>query len=109
MFRILLNLIPKSVKNAASQISSTRIQSYAVLLLIYCYSLIIFISEIHYMFTSETYNGASTEFLVAFGSILAHHLAMLGINKNSAAEPKMGEIPHSKEEKEEEVPESLIK
>lgn len=101
MYRLLLNLIPKSVRNAASQVSSTRIQSYAVLLLIFLYSTFVFMSEIVMMFTSENYVGLTAEFLIAFAGILTHHLALLGINKNSKAEPKMEEIPHTKEEKEE--------
>jgi len=100
MLKILINLIPKSVKNAASQISSTRIQSYAILLMIYFFCLFIIFAEIIVMITSEKYTGLSNEFIIAFTAILAHHVTMLGINKNSKAEPKMGEISHNKENNE---------
>jgi len=46
---------------------------------------------VHAIKTGADYN-ISTQFIVTLGSLLAHHLALLGINKNSKAEPKYEQL-----------------
>ena len=89
--------MPESVKDNAGNISSTRVQSYHILNIIYAFSAFIIISEIAIMIISKK-TEVSSQFMIAFGGLLTHHLALLGINKNSKSEPTMEEKKIKKEE-----------
>lgn len=95
MFKALKSLIPSSVKDAAQRTSSTRIQSYLIVPLIYVFALFTVISEgvmlFHAMQLSKDH-ALSSQFLTVFISILTHHLALLGINKNSKSEPRYSDF-----------------
>ena len=65
--KIFGKLMPESVKDNAGNVSSTRIQSYHILNIIYAYAVFMLLAEGFF--------------------ILTHHLALLGINKNSKSEP----------------------
>ena len=74
------NLMPESVKDNAGNISSTRIQSYHILRIIYGFSIFMIIAEIIAMI----HNGnteVSNPFMIVFLGLFTHHLALLGINK----------------------------
>lgn len=80
------NLMPESVKDNAGNVSSTRIQSYHILRIIYGFSIFMMICEVCLMFQHGN-TEVSSQFMIAFGGLLTHHLALLGINKNSKSEP----------------------
>lgn len=84
--KIFGKLIPESVKDNAGNVSSTRIQSYHILKMIYGFAIFIVISEIVLMIQNGN-TQLSSQFMIAFGGLLTHHLALLGINKNSKSEP----------------------
>jgi len=95
MFKTLKNLIPSSVKDAAMRTSSTRIQSYLIVPLIYIFALFTVISEgvlLFHAMNLDQDHALSAQFITVFISILTHHLALLGINKNSKSEPKYSEL-----------------
>jgi len=73
-------------------ISSSRIQSYGLLILIYIITIFLVASETVNLFQHES-EGSPVKMLTWGGMLLAHHLALLGINKNSKAEPKHSEMP----------------
>ncbi len=79
-------LFADSVKDNVGNVSSTRIQSYHVLLMIYGFSLFMIASEIFFMLTTDN-KEISSQLMIAFGGLLTRHLALLGINKNSKSEP----------------------
>lgn len=80
-------LMEESVQDNAGNISSTRVQSYHVLRIIYIFAIFVLASEIFHMVKSGSIQ-LSSQFMIAFGGFLTHHLALLGINKNSSSEPK---------------------
>lgn len=86
----IINIIKSSVKDHSNKISSARLQSYAFMILIYIFGITFLTIEIiKFAHTSEKESFEfSSNFLVIFGTIASHHLAMLGINKNSKSEPK---------------------
>lgn len=99
-------LMPESVKDNAGNISSTRVQSYYVLGIIYVYSGFIMLCEILLMIKNNN-TKISSEFMFAFGALLTHHLALLGINKNSKTEPTI-EMKENKKETKKKSEEDLI-
>ena len=95
MFKALKNLIPSSVKDAAMRTSSTRIQSYLIVPLIYIFALFTLASESVLLFHAmqgDKDHALSVQFITVFLSILTHHLALLGINKNSKSEPRYSDL-----------------
>lgn len=91
--KIFGKLFNESVKDNAGNVSSTRIQSYHVLIIIYGFSLFIIASEIFFMLTTDI-KETSPQLMIAFGGILTHHLALLGINKNSKSEPSADHLEY---------------
>jgi len=83
----------KSIKNYNGKESSSRISSYLLLKIIWYFALFVLSTEIirgtYSLFTGTPYL-ISNEFIIVFGSLLTHHLALLGINK--AAESKEQKI-----------------
>ena len=106
MFRILKSLIPSSVKDSAQRVSSSRIQSYYLLGLIYLYCVFFIIVEIISMFKSGKVELSSTIEQI-FWSLLAHHIVFAGVSKNSKSEPSGDKNTSEKEGKSEEESEIL--
>lgn len=99
---MLRKLIPASVKDAAMRTSSTRIQSYLIVPLIYIFALFTVVSEgvmLFHAMQADKDHSLSSQFLTVFISILTHHLALLGINKNSKSEPRYSDFANSTEAK----------
>lgn len=80
-------LIPSSVKDAAGRVSSSRIQSYSLLILIWLVVLIFLGMEITRAIKSNSWEVSTTMEQVFF-ALLAHHVAMLGVTKNAKSEPR---------------------
>jgi len=74
------NIFKKSILSHDGKESSTRISSYIILLLIILFSVAFLSVFVYLMITKE---GVTTEMIVVFGMLLAHHLALLGINKHN--------------------------
>ena len=89
-------LMPASVKDNAGNVSSTRIQSYHILRMIYGFAAFMVVSEIILMIQHGS-TQVSSQFMIAFGGLLTHHLALLGINKNSKTEPLLTNTENKKE------------
>ena len=92
MFKKIMNLVPKSVTYVSEGgVSSSRIQSYGLLILIYIITIFIVVSETIAM-VQHGNSEVSMKMMTWGGMLLAHHIALLGINKNSKAEPKYNEM-----------------
>jgi hypothetical protein len=74
-----INIFKKSILSPDGKESSTRISSYIILLLIVLFSISFLTVFIYLMITK----GIPTEMIIVFGMLLAHHLALLGINKHN--------------------------
>lgn len=73
------------------EMSSTRVSSYFILILVYllvCYFILVGI----YSMIKGVVINIPGEFLVVFGSLLSHHLILLGLNKRAEAKIKGIEI-----------------
>ena len=84
--KIFGKLMPESVKDNAGNVSSTRIQSYHILNIIYAYAVFMLLAEGYFIFKTGS-TEVSSPFMITIGGFLTHHLALLGINKNSKSEP----------------------
>ncbi len=100
-----------SFKDAAGRVSSSRIQSYGLLILIWLCVIIFLIMEIVRASKTGTWEVSDTMEQVFF-ALLAHHIAMLGVTKNSKSEPR-GDLfkkeTESESEEEDEVAKPEIK
>ena len=92
MFKKILSYILKSVyteSDKGGKVSSTRISSYVILTAIYLcvisFICIDIINAINVWTNSETPSTYTIPFehIAFIGMVLAHHLTLLGINKNS--------------------------
>jgi len=106
MFSLLKNLIPQSVKDSAQRVSSSRIQSYYLLGLIYVFCIFFIIIETISIFKSGKFELSSTIEQIFFG-LLGHHIIFSGVSKNSKSEPSGDKNPPEKEGKSEEESEIL--
>jgi hypothetical protein len=78
--------IAQSIKSPTGKVSITRISSYFILATILIGTLILFGIDVSNAIISYRKNEIYTipnEHLWAFGMVLAHHLALLGINKTA--------------------------
>jgi hypothetical protein len=92
-FKKFWEYVEKSILDGiSSKVSTTRISSYLILGSILTTGLVYLIIDIVNA-TIKWSNGEifiiSTEDLIFFGMILAHHLALLGINKNAETKQYM--------------------
>ena len=75
------------------ELSSTRVSAYIILLFVGML-IVYFITVGIYALIKQIAANIPGEFLVVFGSLLSHHLILLGINKK--AETKIKEIENPK-------------
>jgi len=88
MFNVLFSLIPKSVKDASQRVSSSRIQSYFLLVLIYIFCFFfIGVEIIRLIKVGVNEFNISDTIEQIFWALLAHHIVFAGVNKNSKSEP----------------------
>lgn len=104
VFKKFWEYIEKSIlAGISSKVSTTRISSYLILGSILTtglvYLLIDIVNAIIKWSNGETFI-ISTEDLIFFGMILAHHLALLGINKNAETKQYLDFLKSSKSNKE---------
>lgn len=82
----LLQFIKKSLNGYSEEFSSTRLQSYIILFPILAMILVVISIEIfsfgHAIWFDKPY-VLSNEFIITFGMILSHHLAILFSRKKS--------------------------
>jgi hypothetical protein len=103
-FKKFWEYVEKSILDGiSSKVSTTRISSYLILGSILTTGLVYLIIDIVNA-TIKWSNGeifiVSTEDLIFFGMILAHHLALLGINKNAETKQYMDLLKSSNTNKE---------
>jgi len=82
----LFNLIRNSIKTKTGKDSSTRILAYLLAIVIGLFCLVFIGIEIAAAIISLKSTGTyvlSNEIIIIFGSILAHQLTLLGINKTA--------------------------
>lgn len=103
MFNLFKNLIPQSVKDAASRVSSTRIQSYYLLGLIYIFATFFLSTELVGMINSGKFEVSDTLEQIFF-ALLTHHIVFSGVNKNSKSEPSGDNAKNLKEKAEPDEP-----
>jgi hypothetical protein len=104
VFKKFWEYVEKSIlAGISNKVSTTRISSYLILGSILTTGLIYLIIDIVNAIIKWS-NGEtfiiSTEDLIFFGMILAHHLALLGINKNAETKQYMDFLKSSKINKE---------
>jgi len=104
VFKKFWEYVEKSIlAGISNKVSTTRISSYLILGSILTTGLVYLIIDIVNA-TIKWSNGeifiVSTEDLIFFGMILAHHLALLGINKNAETKQYMDFLKSSKTNKE---------
>lgn len=87
LLKNVFRLIPMSMKDAAGRVSSARIQSYGLLVLIWLCVLVFLTMEILRAIETNIWEVSDTMEQVFF-ALLAHHVAMLGVTKNAKAEPR---------------------
>jgi hypothetical protein len=95
--------IEKSIISGVSKkVSTTRISSYlilgSILTTTFIYLIIDIVNAIIKWSKGEIFI-ISSESLVLFGMVLAHHLALLGINKNAETKQHTDTVNASKEQK----------
>lgn len=82
----LMDYIKKSVLDKKGKVSSSRLSSYAILISILL-SAVVFIGieliNAIILWKSGAPYVIPSEHIVIFGMVLAHHLTLLGINKNA--------------------------
>lgn len=102
MIKNLLILIKKSLNGYSDETSSARLQSYIVLLPILLMILVVMSIEIfqfgHSIYIDKPY-VLSNEFIITFGMILSHHLAILFSRKKSQSLDEIKGVSNNKEEK----------
>jgi hypothetical protein len=103
-FKKFWEYVEKSILDGiSSKVSTTRISSYLILGSILTTGLVYLIIDIVNAAIKWS-NGeifiVSTEDLIFFGMILAHHLALLGINKNAETKQYMDLLKSSNTNKE---------
>jgi hypothetical protein len=86
IFQILKDNIPASLRDAAARISSNRIQTYYILILIYIFCVFFLVVEVIRMFKTLNFK-ISNEIENVFIYLLAHHVLFSGVSKNSKSEP----------------------
>ena len=91
--------IKDSCKDAAQRMSSSRIQSYAMLILIYIFCIFFIVQEVIRCVKLGSWE-MSTSIEQIFMAILTHHVASNAVTKNSKSEPR-GEFKKEEEIKEE--------
>jgi len=104
VFKKFWEYVEKSIlAGISNKVSTTRISSYLILGSILMTGLVYLIIDIVNA-SIKWSNGEifiiSTEDLIFFGMILAHHLALLGINKNAETKQYMDFLKSSKTSKE---------
>lgn len=104
VFKKFWEYVEKSIlAGISNKVSTTRISSYLILGSILTTGLVYLIIDIVNA-TIKWSNGEtfiiSTEDLIFFGMILAHHLALLGINKNAETKQYLDFLKSSKTNKE---------
>lgn len=104
VFKKFWEYVEKSIlAGISNKVSTTRISSYLILASILTTGLVYLIIDIVNAIIKWS-NGEifiiSTEDLIFFGMILAHHLALLGINKNAETKQYMDFLKSSKANKE---------
>lgn len=104
VFKKFWEYVEKSIlAGISNKVSTTRISSYLILGSILITGLVYLIIDIVNA-SIKWSNGEtfiiSTEDLIFFGMILAHHLALLGINKNAETKQYMDFLKSSKTNKE---------
>jgi hypothetical protein len=104
VFKKFWEYVEKSISAGISnKVSTTRISSYLILASILTtgivYLTIDIVNAIIKWSNGETFI-ISSEDLIFFGMILAHHLALLGINKNAETKQYMDFLKSSKTNKE---------
>lgn len=96
--------IEKSIlAGASNKISTTRISSYLILASILATSIVYLIIDIVNAIIKWSHGQVfiiSAESIVFFGMVLAHHLALLGINKNAETKQYLDFLKSTKENKE---------
>lgn len=80
------NIIFESCKINSDE-SSTRVSAYAIIILIYAMTLYFISVGIYGLIIGELVL-VGTEFLVIYGSLLSHHLILLGANKRAETKVK---------------------
>jgi hypothetical protein len=104
VFKKFWEYVEKSIlAGISNKVSTTRISSYlilgSILMTGLVYLIIDIINAVIKWSNGETFI-ISTEDLIFFGMILAHHLALLGINKNAETKQYMDFLKSSKTNKE---------
>jgi hypothetical protein len=104
IFKKFWEYVEKSIlAGISNKVSTTRISSYlilgSILMTGLVYLIIDIVNAIIKWSNGETFI-ISTEDLIFFGMILAHHLALLGINKNAETKQYMDFLKSSKTNKE---------
>lgn len=91
-------------KAGGGKVSTTRIQSYlilaSVLISTTLFLSIDLVNAIIQWKVGKNYT-VPTEHITLFGMVLAHHLALLGINKNSENKQMANQTPANQEQKQE--------
>jgi hypothetical protein len=92
-------------KAGGGKVSTTRIQSYlilaSVLISTTLFLSIDLVNAIIQWKTGKSYT-VPTEHITLFGMVLAHHLALLGINKNSENKQMANQTPAANQEQKQE-------
>jgi len=88
MLNKLLNLLCKSVLDRSGKVSSSRISSYVLLLMIVLASLVFLAIDITNLINSGGAYVIPTEHVLIFGMLLTHHLMLLGIKKSAEEKNK---------------------
>ena len=104
VFKKFWEYVEKSIlAGISNKVSTTRISSYlilgSILMTGLVYLIIDIVNAVIKWSNGETFI-ISTEDLIFFGMILAHHLALLGINKNAETKQYMDFLKSSKTNKE---------
>ena len=86
LFKILKDNVPASLRDAAARISSNRVQSYYILILIYMFCVFFLTTEVIRMIRTGDYKF-SGDISNIFIYLLAHHVIFSGVSKNSKSEP----------------------
>lgn len=92
------------IAGISNKVSTTRISSYLILGSILATTIVYLIIDIVNAIIKWSHGQVfiiSAESIVFFGMVLAHHLALLGINKNAETKQYLDFLKSTKENKEE--------
>lgn len=92
------------IAGISNKVSTTRISSYLILGSILATTIVYLIIDIVNAIIKWSHGQVfilSAESIVFFGMVLAHHLALLGINKNAETKQYLDFLKSTKESKEE--------